>query len=164
MAYYQWLKVLSIKRIYAERLISGTKQMELRKRDLGIRPGTLVLLYETAPNNRIAGAFMAGKTFSCPVTQMWDEYAPLLGIARPDYDSYFTGVEIAFGIKSEGGFTLNIRSYDELQQEFPGFVVPQLTLNWKAEWFVPDDYVEALNAGHERIKEKFVLAEQLSLF
>jgi len=164
VALYQWLKVLSIKRIYAERLICGKKQIELRKRDLGIRPGTLVLLYETAPDNRIAGAFMAGKTFSCPVTQMWDEYAPVLGIDRTDYDSYFTGVEMAFGIQSEGGFALNTRSYDELQQNFPGFVVPQLTLNWKAEWLVPQDYVQAINTGHDRIKEKFILAEQLSLF
>lgn len=164
MAFYQWLKVLSIKRIYAERLISGKKQIELRKRDLGIRPGTLVLLYETAPDNRIAGAFMAGKTFSCSVSQMWAEYASVLGIDRIDYDNYFTGVEMAFGIRSEGGFSLNIRSYDELQQQFPGFVVPQLTLNWKPEWFLPDDYLEALNAGHERIKNEFLLWEQHSLF
>jgi predicted transcriptional regulator len=164
VAPYQWLKVLSIKRIYAERLISGTKQIELRKRDLGIRPGTLVLLYETVPDNRIAGAFMAGKTFSYPVTKMWTEYGPVLGINRLDYDSYFTGVEMAFGIRSEGGFTLNTRSYDELQQKFPGFVVPQLTLNWKAEWFVPEDYVRALNEGQERIKKEFVLGDQLSIF
>jgi len=40
----------------------------------------------------------------------------------------------------------------------------QLTLNWKAEWLVPQDYVQGINTGYDRIKEKFILAKQLSLF
>ena len=43
----KYIKALSIKRIYAERIIDGTKKIELRKRSIGMELGDLILLYET---------------------------------------------------------------------------------------------------------------------
>ena len=60
----KYIKALSIKKIYAERIIDGSKKIELRKRSIGIELGDLVLLYETTPDSMIKGGFIADKTLS----------------------------------------------------------------------------------------------------
>ncbi|MFM6154206.1 MAG: DUF3850 domain-containing protein [Sphaerospermopsis kisseleviana] len=75
----QYIKALSIKRIYAERIMSGIKTIELRKRPIGMEVGDLILLYETAPDSVIRGGFIADKTISLPVPKMWEKYQSIMG-------------------------------------------------------------------------------------
>ncbi|MFM6756514.1 MAG: DUF3850 domain-containing protein [Dolichospermum sp.] len=49
----KYIKALSIKKIYAERIIEGSKKIELRKRSIGIELGDLVLLYETTSDQQV---------------------------------------------------------------------------------------------------------------
>ncbi|MFN9400630.1 MAG: DUF3850 domain-containing protein, partial [Dolichospermum sp.] len=93
----KYIKALSIKRIYAERIIEGSKKIELRKRSIGMELGDLVLLYETTPDSMIRGGFIADTTISLPVDQMWRKYHHILGVEKDFYDIYFENCEFAYG-------------------------------------------------------------------
>jgi predicted transcriptional regulator len=68
------IKELSIKRVYAERIFTGEKTIELRKRDIGIYPGMLILLYEVVPDSCIRGGFILHRTKCLPKDTMWQQY------------------------------------------------------------------------------------------
>ncbi|MFM6006148.1 MAG: DUF3850 domain-containing protein, partial [Sphaerospermopsis kisseleviana] len=132
----KYIKALSIKKIYAERIINGTKTIELRKRPIGMELGDLVLLYETAPDSIIQGGFIADKLISLPVSQMWEKYHSLMGVDKEFYDSYFENCEIAYGTLVYKSFTFPHLSLEEIYKLCPGFVPPQATINWRENWYL----------------------------
>ena len=93
------IKALSIKQIYAERIIAGTKKIELRKRLIGMELGELILLYETTPDSVIKGGFIADKTISLPPSKMWNQYHHIMGVDKEFYDIYFDNCEFFYIMK-----------------------------------------------------------------
>lgn len=160
----KYIKALSIKHIYAERIISGIKTIELRKRPIGMELGNLILLYETAPDSIIRGGFIADKTISLPVSKMWDRYNSIMGVEKEFYDSYFENCEVAYGTLIYQSFCFHELSLEQIYNLCPGFVPPQATINWRENWYFQPDWLEALNRGREKLMEEERLSEQLNLF
>ncbi|WP_207714374.1 DUF3850 domain-containing protein [Scytonema sp. UIC 10036] len=144
----KYIKVLSIKRVYAERIVDGTKKIELRKRSIGIELGDLILLYETTPDSVIKGGFVADKTISLPVSEMWSKYHPILGVDKEFYDLYFENCEFAYGTFIYQNFLFPALSLKQIQELCSGFTPPQATINWRKIVIQPMDH--ALNQG-ERV-------------
>jgi len=160
----KYIKVLSIKHIYAERIISGVKTIELRKRPLGMELGDLILLYETVPDSVIRGGFIAGKTISLPVSEMWDQYNLVMGVEKEFYDSYFENCAVAYGTLVSQSFSFNSLTLDEIKNLCSGFVPPQATINWRENWYTQPEWIEALVQGRKRLMQEEKLSEQLDLF
>lgn len=158
------IKALSIKRIYAEGIINGQKKIELRKRPIGMELGELILLYETAPDSVIKGGFIADKTISLPVPEMWNKYNSLLGVEKNFYDSYFNNCEIAYGTFVYQSFAFPSLSLAQIYQLCPKFVPPQVTINWRANWYIQPEWIQALNKGRNQLMQEGRLTEQLNLF
>jgi predicted transcriptional regulator len=159
----KYIKALSIKRIYAERIVSGVKTIELRKRPIGMELGNLILLYETAPDSIIRGGFIADKTVSLPISKMWDQYSSVMGVEKEFYDSYFDNCEVAYGTLVYQSFCFCGLSLDQIHKLCPGFVPPQATINWRESWHVQSDWIEALNRGRGELMQEERLSEQLNL-
>jgi predicted transcriptional regulator len=159
----KYIKALSIKRIYAERIVSGAKTIELRKRPIGMELGDLILLYETAPDSIIRGGFIADKTVSLSVSKMWTEYSAVMGVEKEFYDSYFDNCEVAYGTIVHQSFCFHGLSLDQIYKLCPGFVAPQATINWRENWHVQSEWAEALSKGRKELMQKGRLSEQLSL-
>lgn len=159
----KYIKALSIKRIYAERIVSGVKTIELRKRPLGMELGDLILLYETAPDSIIRGGFIADKTVFLPVSKMWDQYGSVMGVEKEFYDSYFENCEMAYGTLVYQSFCFRSLTLNEIHKLYPGFVPPQATINWRESWYVQPEWVEALNRGRGELIQEGRLSEQLNL-
>jgi predicted transcriptional regulator len=153
------IKALSIKRVYAERIIDGTKKIELRKRSIGMNIGDLILLYETTPNSVIKGGFIADQTISLPVEEMWGKYSNLLGVEKSFYDKYFQNSAFAYGTFVHQSFSFPPISLKKLRQLCPDFSPPQATINWRSNWYILPEWLDALNQGKNNLK----LSEQLSL-
>lgn len=153
------IKALSIKRIYAERIIDGTKKIELRKRPVGMNIGDLILLYETTPDSVIKGGFIADKTISLPVQEMWSKYSHLLGVEKSFYEKYFHNSDLAYGTFVNQSFSFSPVSLKKLRKMCPNFCPPQATINWRNNWYILPEWLEALNKGKQNLK----LSEQLSL-
>ncbi len=160
----KYIKALSIKRIYAERIINGTKKIELRKRSIGMELGELILLYETTPNSVIRGGFIADKTIFLPVSKMWSKYHHILGVEKEFYDTYFENCEFAYGTFVYESFVFPSISLTQLHELCPRFTPPQATINWHEDWYIQPEWTDALTKGRNQLKQEGKLVEQLSLF
>ena len=125
--------VLSIHRRYADAIAAGTKHFELRRRNLGIRPGDLVLLYETAPDAVIRCAFVAGATLKRPKDQFFADHEPVLGVERQFYDDYLAQTPDVFATEVVSAIAFEPVAAGSLT----GFTAPQGIVHWRAEWPMP---------------------------
>ncbi|MBE9192233.1 hypothetical protein IQ230_18105 [Gloeocapsopsis crepidinum LEGE 06123] len=157
------IKALSIKQIYAERIIAGTKKIELRKRPIGIELGDLILLYETNPDSVIRGGFIADKTISLSPPRMWNQYHHIMGVDKEFYDIYFENCEFAYGTLIRQSFSFPALPLKQIQKLCSGFVPPQATINWRKNWYVQAEWLDALNKGRNELMQENRLGEQLNL-
>lgn len=157
------IKALSIKQIYAERIIAGTKKIELRKRLIGMELGELILLYETTPDSVIKGGFIADKTISLPPSKMWNQYHHIMGVDKEFYDIYFDNCEFAYGTLIHQSFSFPALPLKQIQKLCPGFVTPQATINWLEDWYIHPEWLDALNKGRNELMQEERLGEQLNL-
>jgi predicted transcriptional regulator len=157
------IKALSIKGIYAQRIINKTKTIELRKRSLGMELGDLILLYETAPDSVIRGGFIAGKSVALPVSQMWSKYNSLMGVDKCFYESYFNGCEFAYGTFVYKSFSFSTFPLIKIYELCPGFIPPQATINWRENWYLSSEWVTALKEGRDKLMKEGQLSQQLHL-
>ncbi|MEH1904077.1 MAG: hypothetical protein V7L04_22365 [Nostoc sp.] len=160
----KYIKALSIKRIYAERIIAGIKTIELRKRPIGMELGDLVLLYETAPDSVIRGGFIADKTISLPVTKMWEKYHSVMGVEKEFYDSYFDNCEFAYGTFIYRNFTFPELTLNKIYKLCSGFTPPQATINWREDWYIHAEWINILGEGRNELMQAGRLSKQLNLF
>lgn len=159
----EYIKALSIKRCYAERIMAGTKKIELRKRSLGMELGDLVLLYETTPDSIIEGGFIADKTLALPVAEMWARHHSVLGVEKAFYDAYFENCTTAYGTGVYQSFAFSSMSLDEICQLCPGFVPPQATINWRNDWYIRPEWTAALTKCRSELIQDGRIGEQLNL-
>lgn len=159
----KYIKALSIKQIYAERIIAGTKRIELRKRPIGMELGNLVLLYETTPDSVIRGGFIADKTISLSPSNLWNQYNHVMGVDKEFYDIYFENCEVAYGTLIHRSFSFPALPLRQIQELCPGFVPPQATINWREDWYVQDEWLDALHKGRDELMREERLGEQLNL-
>lgn len=157
------IKALSIKQAYAKRIIASTKKIELRKRPIGMELGDLVLLYETTPDSVIKGGFIADKTISLSPSKMWNQYHQIMGVDKEFYDIYFENCEFAYGTLIHQSFSFTALSIKQIQKLCPGFVPPQATINWRKDWYVPVEWLDALHKGRNELMQEERLGEQLNL-
>lgn len=88
--------VFSVRRVYAQRILSEEKTREYRKQRPRLYPGEMILIYETAPTSAIVCEVLALQVIEGTPAELWDEESG--GIERADYDAYYEGRERAYAI------------------------------------------------------------------
>ena len=88
---------MSIHPAYAEAILDGRKRVEFRKRPMAPDIDT-VLVYATAPVQRIVGEFTTTRSVAATPTELWEQASPAAGIAAADYFRYYAGSAMAVGI------------------------------------------------------------------
>jgi predicted transcriptional regulator len=126
--------LISIKPVYANQILAGTKTIELRKSAMGLNPKDVVLVYSSAPEQHLAFWFRISKVETLPVLEMWTRYRGRLGIARDEYDAYFAGSDTATGLHVGELHRLSPVRLGEIQRAVSGFVPPQGMI-WLREEF-----------------------------
>ena len=91
------LAILSIKPEFARHIMDHTKTIELRRSDMGIENGDVLLIYVSAPDQCISLWFRVKKVEVRAVSEMWKKYHSSLGIGKVQYLAYFDGVKEAVG-------------------------------------------------------------------
>ena len=87
-----------IKPVYTDRILSGEKTYELRRR-LPKEPLTHVLIYSTHPVGKVVGYAKVQGIVKGPAQQLWDMLQNKFGICKEDYFSYFDGCDEAKAIQ-----------------------------------------------------------------
>ena len=152
--------ILSIKPIYANQILDGTKTIELRKSSMGLNTGDVILVYSSAPEQRIAFWFQIRSIEALAVDEMWNRYREAVGIKYEDFVEYFKGLECAVGLHiGEIGQLVPI-PLEKIEELVPGFVPPQ-GLIW-----LRDDFgrFERLLAALSTPLPRHVFAQQSLMF
>ena len=118
--------VLSIKPVYSEKILSGRKTVELRRRFPLANPiGALAYIYSTSPVKAIVGSASISNVRKLPLEEIWSEFQSTAFIERDQFEKYFD--------KRDHGFALVLDHVRAFQRPFPlselrerfGFEPPQ---------------------------------------
>jgi predicted transcriptional regulator len=90
--------LVSIRPRFAELIFSGSKQIELRRRCPRINAGDAVFVYVSSPVMALIGAFEVGKIVEGTPAKIWRTWGTQTGLDRAEYDRYFEGISVAYGL------------------------------------------------------------------
>jgi predicted transcriptional regulator/DNA-binding XRE family transcriptional regulator len=92
--------VLSIHPTYSERILNGSKTIELRRRfPVTASNGTTAYIYSTSPVRAMVGGAKIDDVVKLPLKQLWKAYGEMAQITRRDFDTYFSGTPEGFALK-----------------------------------------------------------------
>ena len=91
--------LLSIKPEFAEKIFDGTKKFEFRKSIFKNSDVRKVVVYASAPVQKVIGEFVIADILNDDVETIWKETALCSGITRDYYLSYFSNKQKAYAIK-----------------------------------------------------------------
>jgi predicted transcriptional regulator len=117
--------IISIRPQYANKILDGTKSIELRKSAMGLGEGDVILVYSSAPEQRLAFWFRIRAIEALPLKEMWASYSAQLGINCDDYYAYFNGLDVAVGLHIGEIQPFSPIPLKEIEALVPGFVPPQ---------------------------------------
>lgn len=86
--------LLSVKPEYIDRILTGTKRYEYRRK-LATKPIEAIILYATDPVQKVVGEVEVLGTISAAPTTLWEQTKHAAGIARSKYREYFRGLKNA---------------------------------------------------------------------
>ena len=89
--------LLSIKPKYVDKIISGEKIVEYRKRV--VTDVDLILIYATSPIQKVVAEFRVEEILSGTPKELWDATKEMGGIDEKDYFAYYNGRDKAFAYK-----------------------------------------------------------------
>jgi predicted transcriptional regulator len=92
--------LLSIKPIYANAILEGRTKVEFRKRPFK-RAVTHVIIYATAPMQRVIGWFRTKRSEQMSPAALWKRFAAVGGISHDDFEAYYGSSESGVAIHVE---------------------------------------------------------------
>jgi len=90
--------ILSIKPIYAQAIMSGTKKVEFRKKTFR-RQVDKIFVYSSSPEKKIIGFFTIKEIVENSPENLWDEFKEVGGIDKKSFFEYYQNSETGFSIK-----------------------------------------------------------------
>ncbi|OLL31832.1 transcriptional regulator [Burkholderia sp. SRS-W-2-2016] len=118
--------LISLEERHAENILTGTKHVELRRRAMHVKKGTVVWIYVKLPVGRVVGYAKVSEAHSLAPATLWRRFANVCGITRKEFFQYFDGVSkgFALGLHEPQRLAGSI-SLTELRQVSEGFQPPQ---------------------------------------
>jgi predicted transcriptional regulator len=90
--------VISVRQQFVERIVSGKKGAELRRRAPRIQPGCRVWIYTKAPEATISICVTVDRIITGTPQEIWRLHESQLGVSRDEFDGYFGGTNTACAI------------------------------------------------------------------
>jgi predicted transcriptional regulator/DNA-binding XRE family transcriptional regulator len=118
--------IFSIRPNHAEKILAGTKTVELRRRfTADVRPGTLALIYTTSPTRALTGFAKISGVQKLAVPDLWQQHRVAACLKKGDFEAYFSGLDRGYAIMLSSARPLSRPvGLPELRERF-GFAPPQ---------------------------------------
>lgn len=118
--------IISIKPKYVDRILSGQKTVELRKRSARIRPGTRVLIYSTSPRCAVVGEARISFREQLPIDELWLRHGADAAVDSTEFDDYYAEADegVALGLEEVLRYPQAV-PLDTLRNADDGFRPPQ---------------------------------------
>lgn len=118
--------LLSIRPEHARKIFNGTKTVELRRTCPRVTKGDLILIYVSSPVKALGGFFRVSQIIKETPERLWPLVSAYAGISKPEFDNYYSGASIGFGINID-----RVRKFKNpislawLKAKWPGFLPPR---------------------------------------
>lgn len=118
--------LISLEERHAENILAGTKHVELRRRAMNVRAGTVVWIYVKLPVGCVVGSVKVSAAHSLAPAALWRRFAKVCGITRNEFFEYFEGRPkgFALGLHDPQRLAGSV-SLTELREASAGFQPPQ---------------------------------------
>jgi predicted transcriptional regulator len=118
--------LFSIRPAHAEKILTGDKTVELRRRFANtITPGTLALIYSTSPTSALTGSAKIKAVQCMDLPTLWKTHRDGACLGKRDFNAYFAGLERGYAIILDSARPLDRPvGLTELRERF-GFEPPQ---------------------------------------
>ncbi|HEY3404711.1 MAG TPA: ASCH domain-containing protein [Ohtaekwangia sp.] len=118
--------LISVKPEFAEKILNGTKTVELRKCSPNVNVGDSVIIYSTLPEKAIVGTCIVEQVIKKSPRQLWRTHSRFTGIDKTRYFEYFRFSDIAIGIVLTSISRLEKKlPLDSVRKTLPQFSPPQ---------------------------------------
>lgn len=134
--------LFSIHPVHVEKILNGTKSVELRNRRVNLVTPARIWIYATSPiKSIVAFAKIENVTTSHP-SKVWSMFRGQTGITRSIYNSYVGGRDIVSAIELSAVVRLDVPiKLPSIRRQIPKFHPPQFYLNLSLN----EDLCELLN-------------------
>jgi len=114
--------LISVENQYVEKMLDGTKMVELRRRVLSLEEGSHVWIYSKIPTGRLMACGIVEHVFKAAPIDIWDHYGDVSGVTKAEFDTYFDAVEcgcaIVFSSVSELHNKISLKSIRDVLGDF----------------------------------------------
>ena len=91
--------LFSIRPVHAEKILTGSKTVELRRRFASaVTPGTLALIYSTSPTSALIGSAKIKAVHCTDLPTLWKTHRKAVCLDKSDFEAYFAGLERGYAI------------------------------------------------------------------
>jgi len=138
--------LLSVRPLFADKILSGSKTIELRRVRPNVDAGDRILLYSSSPEMALLGSAKVEEVISGTPRSIWLQARGLAGISRQEYDNYFAGTDVAIGIRIYAArrFERPI-PLQELRRRWPWLRPPQSFRYLSARFDPSGEFVRSLS-------------------
>jgi len=88
--------LISLEERFAEGILNGMKQVELRRRPMRLSVGSTIWMYAKVPVGKVVGSAEVGSMHSLAPTTLWRRFGDVSGLSRAEFFQYFEGVKHGF--------------------------------------------------------------------
>ena len=85
--------IISLSPVFVERIVSGSKTIELRRRRMHLERETRLWLYSTLPVGKFVATTIVIAVYHDSPDSLWRRFSKQLGLTRPEYEQYCAGAE-----------------------------------------------------------------------
>lgn len=118
--------LMSVRPVFANMLLEGSKTVELRRTRARIEAGSICLLYSSTPVRALVGAMRVARIDTLAPSTIWRKWGANSGLQRSEFNDYFAGspTATALVIDKVEPFPHAV-SLEELRGRWPNFFPPQ---------------------------------------
>ncbi|MFN9475233.1 ASCH domain-containing protein [Acidovorax sp.] len=90
--------LISLEERHANRILQGTKTVELRRRTMHVPIGSTVWIYVKMPVGSVVGCAKVISLHTLAPSTLWSRFGPVSGLQRQEFFEYFSGLSKAFAL------------------------------------------------------------------
>jgi predicted transcriptional regulator len=90
--------LISLEERHANRILEGTKTVELRRRPMHVAIGATVWIYVKVPVGCVVGCAKVTGLHTLAPSTLWNRFGAVSGLQRQEFFEYFSGLPKAFAL------------------------------------------------------------------
>ena len=91
--------LISLEERHANRILEGTKTVELRRRPMHVAIGATVWIYVKMPVGNLVGCAKVTGVHTLAPSTLWNRFGAESGLQRQEFFEYFSGLRRAFALR-----------------------------------------------------------------